>query len=148
MTSHMNVPYSRKIWRALNLAKWRKKIVFWYWRNLNLAIWNCTCDVIILRCDVIIFTLWCNRSAFRLSAWRRLARQNWEWRLFRSTAVFKGTIQGKNWTACEKGQTLRILTLWLRYVDALLLAMSPEICQPLVRYSWDEGGPSDMINFE
>ena len=114
------IPYSGKIWRALNLAKWRKKVVFWYWQNLNLAIWNCTCDV-------IIFTLWRNRSAFRLSAWCRLARRNWEWRLFRSTAVFKGTIQGKNWTACEKGQTLRILTLWLRYVDALLLAMSPEM---------------------
>ena len=91
--------------------------------------------------------LWLYAKVF-FGAWHRLTRRNWEWRLFRLTAVFKGTIQGKNWTACEKGQTLRILTLWLRYVDALLLAMSPEICQPLVRYSWDEGGPSDMINFE
>ena len=48
------LPYSGKIWRALNLVKWRKEVVFWYWWNLNLAIWNCTCDVIILRCDVIV----------------------------------------------------------------------------------------------
>ena len=99
--------------------------------------------------------LWRNRSAF--STWRTLARQNWEWRLLRSTAVFKATMfskvfgtqpQGKNWTVCKKGQTPRILTLWLRYVEVLLLAMSPERCQPLVRYSWDEGGSSDMINFD
>ena len=122
MSCTYGVPYSGKILQALNLAKWRKKIVFWYWRNLTLVIWNCTCDV-------IIFTLWRNRSAF--SAWRTLACQNWEWRLFRPTAAFKvpcfrGTQpQGKNWTACEKGETLRILMLWLRYVEALLLAMSP-----------------------
>ena len=47
--THDYVPYSGKIWRAINLAKWRKKVVFWYWRNLNLAIWNCTCDVIVAR---------------------------------------------------------------------------------------------------
>ena len=62
--------------------------------------------------------LWCNCSAF--SMWRMLARQNWEWRLLTLTAVFKATmflkVQGKNWTACKKGQTPRILTLWLWYV--------------------------------
>ena len=56
----INLPYSGKNWRALNLAKWRKKVVFLYWRNLNLAIWNCTCDV-------IIFTLWRNRSTSSLA---------------------------------------------------------------------------------
>ena len=142
------LPYSGKIWRALNLAKWRKKVVFWYWRNLNLAIWNCTCDA-------IIFTLWRNRSAWRDVT---LARRNWEWRLWRSTG--DSCVQGyhvfesiwnpttKIWTACEKGQTPRIPTLWVWYVEMLLLAMSPERCQLLVRYSWDEGGPSDMINFD
>ena len=50
----LHIPYSGKIWRALNLAKWRKKVAFWYRRNLNLAIWNCTCDVIValLACGV------------------------------------------------------------------------------------------------
>ena len=115
----------------------------------------------LLSCDVLL-TSKCRAVSYdkqvgpanRLQ-WTKLARRNWEWRLLRSTAVFKATMfskvfgtqpQGKNWTACEKGQTLRIPTLWVWYVEALLLAMSPERCQPLVRYSWDEGGPSDMIN--
>ena len=109
------LPYSGKIWRALNLVKWQKKAVFSYWQNLNLAICN------YLWCNH--FTLWRNRCAF--SAWCTLARQNWEWRLLKSTAAFEATMfskvfgtqpQGKNWTACEKGQTPRILTLWLWYV--------------------------------
>jgi len=62
--------------------------------------------------------------------------------------VFGTQPQGKNWTACKKGQTPRIFTLWLWYIEALLLAMSSERRQPLVRYSWDEGGPSNMINFD
>jgi len=41
--SEIEQPYSGKICLALNLAKWQKKFVFWYWQNLNLAIWNCTC---------------------------------------------------------------------------------------------------------
>ena len=32
------IPYSRKIWRELNLAKWPKTAKIKYWRNLNLAI--------------------------------------------------------------------------------------------------------------
>ena len=32
------LPYSRKIWRELNLAKSPKTAKIKYWRNLNLAI--------------------------------------------------------------------------------------------------------------
>ena len=36
--SHTHIPYSRKIWRELNLAKSPKTAKIKYWRNLNLAI--------------------------------------------------------------------------------------------------------------
>ncbi len=32
------IPYSRKIWQELNLAKWPRTAKIKYWRNLNLAI--------------------------------------------------------------------------------------------------------------
>ena len=56
----INVPYSRKIYRGLNLAKWRKKGCILILVNLNLAIWNCACDL-------MIFTLDVNRSAFSMA---------------------------------------------------------------------------------
>ena len=37
-TVYHNLPYSRKIWRELNLAKSPKTAKIKYWRNLNLAI--------------------------------------------------------------------------------------------------------------
>ena len=37
VASANKLPYSGKIWWALNLAKWL------YWRNLNLAICTCNC---------------------------------------------------------------------------------------------------------
>ena len=36
--SNQGIPYSRKIWRELNLAKSAKTAKIKYWRNLNLAI--------------------------------------------------------------------------------------------------------------
>ena len=41
-----DIPYSGKIWRALNLAKWRKTAINSYWRDLNLA--TCTGVYVIL----------------------------------------------------------------------------------------------------
>ena len=38
MCMHFGIPYSRKIWRELNLAKSPKTVKIKYWRNLNLAI--------------------------------------------------------------------------------------------------------------
>ena len=80
--------YSGKIWRALNLVKWRKKVVFWYWRNFHLTIWNCTCDV-------IIFTLWHNRSGF--SVWRTLVGRNGEWRLQVDSSIWGHRVFESNW---------------------------------------------------
>ena len=37
-TKLIKLPYSRKIWRELNLAKSPKTAKIKYWRNLNLAI--------------------------------------------------------------------------------------------------------------
>ena len=50
--------------------------------------------------------------------------------------VFGTQPQGKNWTACEKGQTHPYAVAV--YVEVLLLAMSPKRCQPLVHCYWDE----------
>ena len=36
----VHIPYSGKIWQALNLANWRKTTINEYWRNLNLAIYT------------------------------------------------------------------------------------------------------------
>ena len=75
------IPYSRKIWRILNLVKWRKKAVFWYWRNLNLAICNCTYDV-------STFTLWRNRCTF--SVWHTLVRQKLRMETFEVNSCIRG----------------------------------------------------------
>ena len=95
-------------------------------------------------CDLELY-LWCNhvyavtyRSAF--SVWRTLARRNWEWRLWE---VDRRQLYSR--LPCfrkylEPNHRVRIELRARKDQHRGSLCCGCDTCQPLVRYSWDEGG--------